>query len=453
MRSEQVNGPRPGGSAPELTIGIIGPHDLVERIMLMGHGGSTLLPSSVPSRLIAAAYRDEQEATDKVARLGTGIDVCLFASPLPYEYARKSGALTMPATYIPLNGGALHSTLLRAAIDERFDPARASIDVLGRAEVEEAYTEIGLPPDGVHVREEAATPAAVAAFHERLWRRGATTVALTGVHSVSERLRQTGVPTLRMRPTGAAIRTSLQTAALLGAHHRLEDAQLAIVMIDVPTLRDASRRSAPRYWRDELRLSINRILVQECQRMHATVWPVDDHTFLVTATRGSTAAASEGFRTPPFVERVRSELGVAIEVGVGMGRTAQDAESHARSALARTQATRQAQGFAVDREGRALVPTPRVPPRASPARRPKGLDVLSRLAERMSDREGPLVVDAESAGEMLDVTPRTARRLLRTLVEEGLAWPLPPNRTPQPGRPRQLYRLIVEKLEPESQSR
>jgi hypothetical protein len=135
-----------------------------------------------------------------------------------------------------------------------------------------------------------------------------------------------------------------------------------------------------------------------------------------------------------------------------MGRTAQDAESHARSALARTQATRQAQGFAVDREGRALVPTPRIPPRASPARRPKGLDVLSRLAERMSDREGPLVVDAESAGEMLDVTPRTARRLLRTLVEEGLAWPLPPNRTPQPGRPRQLYRLIVEKLEPESQS-
>ncbi|GAA4332227.1 hypothetical protein GCM10023178_45340 [Actinomadura luteofluorescens] len=57
-------------------------------------------------------------------------------------------------------------------------------------------------------------------------------------------------------------------------------------------------------------------------------------------------------------------------------------------------------------------------------------------------------MDAENAGKMLGVTPRTARRLLRTLVEEGLAWPLPPNRTPQPGRPRQLYRLIVEKLGP-----
>jgi hypothetical protein len=31
-------------------------------------------------------------------------------------------------------------------------------------------------------------------------------------------------------------------------------------------------------------------------------------------------------------------------------------------------------------------------------------------------------------------------------VDEGLAWPLPPNRAAQPGRPRQFYRLVTEKL-------
>jgi hypothetical protein len=40
---------------------------------------------------------------------------------------------------------------------------------------------------------------------------------------------------------------------------------------------------------------------------------------------------------------------------------------------------------------------------------------------------------------------------LHTLVEEGLAWPLPPARTPQPGRPRQFYRIITEKLARPSQ--
>ena len=434
---------RTGSVAPDLTIGVVGPHDLVERVMLMGHG-----PTPVPSRLVAAAYRDEQEAADKVVRLGSGVDVCLFASPVPYDFARKAGVLTMPATYVPLNGAALQGALLRASLDERFDPSRVSIDVLGRAEVEEAYSEISLGTEQVHLREEAAGPGTLAAFHERLWRRGATTVAMTCVHATAERMEMAGVPTLRVRPTGAAIRSSLQTAALLGAHHRLEESQLVVVLVDVPTLRETPRRVTPRYWRDELKLALHRVLLQEAHRMNASVWSLDDHSYLVNATRGSVTASTEGFRTPPFVERVREELGLAIEVGIGMGRTAHEAENHARAALARSQSSQRAQGFALDRDGRALVPAPRTPPRTPPQPKPKGLEILARLADKLGDQEQPLIVDAENAGKMLGVTPRTARRLLRTLVEEGLAWPLPPNRTPQPGRPRQLYRLIVEKLGP-----
>jgi predicted ArsR family transcriptional regulator len=82
-----------------------------------------------------------------------------------------------------------------------------------------------------------------------------------------------------------------------------------------------------------------------------------------------------------------------------------------------------------------------------PAGKPKGLETLSRLAEKLPVGDGTRVVDAETAGRLLGVTSRTARRLLHTLVEEGLAWPLPPNRTPQPGRPRQFYRLVTEKLD------
>jgi len=45
-----MSGPRSGSVTPDLTIGVVGPHDLVERVMLMGHG-----PTSVPSRVEAAA--------------------------------------------------------------------------------------------------------------------------------------------------------------------------------------------------------------------------------------------------------------------------------------------------------------------------------------------------------------------------------------------------------------
>ncbi|MET9070071.1 GTP cyclohydrolase IIa [Streptosporangium sandarakinum] len=424
---------------PDLTIGVVGPHDLVERVMLMGHAAAPL-----PCRLVAAAYRDEQEASDKVNRLGAGVDACLFASPVPYDLARRSGVLTMPATYVQLGGAALIAALARAALDERIDPRRVSVDVLSRADVEEAYADLGLPAGEVHSRDEPGATGTITAFHERLVRQGLSTGALTCLPAVADRLQAAGVPTIRIRPTSAAIRTALHTATLLGAHHRLEESQLTVILVEVPTLREPVRRAAPRHWRDELRLSLHRLLVQEANRINAAVTPVDDHSYMVTATRGSVATATEGFRVLPFAARVREELGLAVEVGVGMGRTAHDAEAHARAAMARTQAGKQAQGFAVDREGRALVPAPRMPPQGGGQLKPKGVEVLARLAAKLEG--GDTVVDAESAGKMLGVTPRTARRLLRTLVDEGLAWPLPPNRTPQPGRPRQLYRLIVEKL-------
>ncbi|MBB2908911.1 hypothetical protein FHS43_000157 [Streptosporangium becharense] len=417
----------------------MGPHDLVERVMLMGHAAAPL-----PCRLVAAAYRDEQEAADKVTRLGTGVDACLFASPVPYESARRSGVLTMPATYVQLGGAALVAALARAALDERIDPRRVSIDVLNRAEIEETYSDLNLPFTDVQSRDEPGAAGTIAAYHERLVRQGSTSGALTCLPSVAERLQSAGVPAIRIRPTSAAVRTALHTAALLGAHHRLEESQLTVVLVEVPTLREPVRRTAPRYWRDELRLSLHRLLVQEANRINASVTAVDDHSYMITATRGSVATVTEGFRVLPFAARVRDELGLAVEVGVGMGRTAHDAEAHARAALARSQAGKQAQGFAVDREGRALIPAPRTPPQGAGQLKPKGIEVLARLAAKLEG--GDTVVDAESAGKMLGVTPRTARRLLRTLVDEGLAWPLPPNRTPQPGRPRQLYRLIVEKL-------
>jgi hypothetical protein len=324
------------------------------------------------------------------------------------------------------------------------DLSRLSVDVLSRPEVEDAFADLGLAVSNVHVREEPGGAAALAAFHERLWRRHQTAVAVTCLESVAQRLTALDIPVLAVRPTRSAIASALRTATLLGTQRRLEDAQLAVAVVEVPTLRETSRRS-PRQPREELRLVVHRLLLQEAQRIKATLSPAGEDSFLVTATRGSLSNATDGFRIPPFAERARAELGIVLEVGVGLGLTAQDAEAHARAVLARAHADPGARGFALDREGHALVPGPREPVAVRAGNR-RGMATLSRLTDLLPENAGPHVVDAETAGRLLGVTSRTARRLLRSLAEEGLAWPLPPNRIPQPGRPRQLYRLVTEKL-------
>ena len=327
----------------ELVIGVVGPYDLVERIMLSGAAardealgtgqpgaslagpggpagtangeaadpaasaatqGSPAWPQEeprglaggmLPRRLIAAAYRREREAPEKVARLGAAIDVCLFASPVPYEYARRAEAISVPSTYVRLDGGALYAALLRASREHGYDIERISVDVLDRAAIDETYAELGIASDGVRLRQDPASPAALAAFHERLWRMGETSAALTCLDSVSRRLTRAGVPVINIRPTDAAIRAAVWNAVLLGGHHRLEAAQLAVVVVEVPRLREGARRALSRYSRDELRLTVHRFLTTEAQRIQAMVGQADDHSFVIAATRGSLATVTSEF--------------------------------------------------------------------------------------------------------------------------------------------------------------
>jgi hypothetical protein len=457
-----MTGPRHG----DLAIGVIGPHDLVERVMLSGLATGPLSgPAAVPGpggpgpgrRLVAAAYRDEQEAAEKVTSLGASVDCCLFASRVPQEYARRAGVLSVPSTCIPLGGSALYAALLRASRDGDCELGKSSFDTLSQADVDESLGELGIATSGVQIREDPAGVAALASFHERLWRRGATTAAFTCLEAVASRLAAAGVPAFTVRPTAGAIRSGLQTAALLGGVRRLEDAQLAVVIVEVPTLREGVRRTLPRQSREEIRLTVHKFLIQEAQRIQAAISPLGEHAFLITATRGSLggylggALAAAG--AAPLGERVRRELGISVEVGVGMGRTALDAEARARAALDRpargpggpTGAAGAAGAAGSADAGPALVPAPRAASAGQAGLR--GLATLARLAGKLPASDNAVAVDAETAGKLLDVTTRTARRLLHSLVEDGLAWPLPPSRAPQPGRPRQVYRLVVERLD------
>jgi hypothetical protein len=232
--------------------------------------------------------------------------------------------------------------------------------------------------------------------------------------------------------------------------------------------------------------------------MHATVTPVSEHGFLVLATSGSLTAAAMG--DPPFEARARAAVGLSLEVGIGTGRTQRDAEDRARLMLSRAytgttsggNAARASQGYSAQRPGSAAADSDqhadvaqlqagrvlkvgqgqasqmqagqghasqgvggqRQPGQSQPGQRQsvdslsklRGLETLAKLAQKLAADATP-VVDAELTGQLLSVTPRTARRQLRALVDEGLALPLPPSRSQHPGRPRQAYRLVVEKLD------
>ncbi|WP_181448547.1 transcriptional regulator [Nonomuraea aridisoli] len=431
-----------------IAIGVAGPHDLVERIVHVGAG----LPTAATFRLVSVPHD---------SRIIGGVDVVLFTGPLQYDLARQAGELDVPATYVPVNGAGLYAALLRGALGQGVDPARVSIDSIAPDEVAEAYDEIGLPTAGVHVCE-YRRPDSVrgfAGFHERLHRQGATTAALTTVRTVATRLTAGGVPVLRMTPAASTVRRAIDTAALLGAGNRAQESQIAIALVS-PVARPGPADPGD-YRQQELRLLLHRSLLADARLMGAMVVPREEHAYALITTAGALSRVTDGFRTAPFVGRVRAEVGLDVVCGLGLGGTARDADAHAAAALDRARAAGTA-AYLVDGDGVALPlpahgraasreargpgtvaePGAREPgPRSGRAPGSRAVRIRDRLVERLGP--GCVVVDAETVAEILGLAPRSARRVLQHLVEEGLAWALPPVRSTRAGRPRQPYRLIT----------
>ncbi|MEV0202582.1 transcriptional regulator [Nonomuraea sp. NPDC050691] len=424
-----------------VAIGVVGSHDLVEQIMTTAAG----MPGAAGWRLVGAPHTEEQETFEKFSKIADNVDVALFTGPLQYDLARQAGELPVPATYVPMSGAGLYASLLRGVLTLGIDPARVSIDSLPASDVEEAYREIGLSTSGVHLSEydQPESARGFVAFHERLHGQGATTAALTTVRSVAEKLAAARVPVLRMLPTLSTLRLALDTAALLGTGSRLEESRIAIVVVELAASARPSYSGPGNYWQQELKLSLHQALLADARLMGATVMARDENSYVVTATVGALAQATDDFRAAPFMDRIRADLGVAVEVGIGLGITARDADANALVAVEKARAAGAAAAYLVSGDGTVLSLPARQRQRVQePVAATKAAKLLERLIAGLGDGREAMVVDAEVVADVLSIAPRSARRVLQSLAEEGLAWPLPPVRGTAAGRPRQPYRLV-----------
>ncbi|MFX4273508.1 hypothetical protein ACQBAR_01790 [Propionibacteriaceae bacterium Y1685] len=428
-------------------VGLIGAdryvHQMMEVARKTSHPGLRLVPGS---------YRHESEAATSARKIADQVDVILFAGPLPYDLARSEGDLGLPATFVPTGGSALHSALVRALSGDLFDPQRISIDSMSKGDVSDAYDEVGLSSAQVQCKPYDAelSPDDYLEFHRSLHRRGRTVGAVTTIPSVQRTLEAEGIPCLQMVPSLGTLRQSLNNAVLLGSGAKFEESRIAVVIAQLPVSSLPPRTSPAQYWFQELRLALHRELLRDARRMDAIVLPHDQNSFMVFSTLGSLRLITDDLTEAPFAARISEVLNVDLEIGIGLGRSTLEAENNAYRAVAKAS---DAQARAAYLEGpdemsfQLKVGDQPVTPRVEPAEE-KELAVLRQMVEQLgAEGEDRLVVDAEKVAAMTRVTLRTARRTLQTLVQAGLAWPLPPARSKKVGRPPMLYQLLDERLD------
>jgi hypothetical protein len=399
-----------------LTIGVVGPHDLVDDV-------AAVCEEQPGVRALRLDYDHESQAPAIVEAHDSAIEGWLFTGIVPYMLAHDAGVDTRPAQFVDYSGSTLLSALVRLQYEGE-DVTHLSVDTLPTPDVLATLEGAGLPTE--HVRTLPYRPSMTSdkaiAFH----RRGKSHAAITCLSSVYEALRGE-MHVLRLVPSVHSVRVAIRQLLLTAEGQVQEDAQIALGLVEVEN--------------DEG-------LLREAAALGGTLAGFRAGTHLVVTTRGALSDATGGFTGLPMLARLAGSNGV-VRVGFGVGRSAAEAESLARRALARARRIGDVAAVLSLRADTDIVlesvPSgPAGKQSLSVIARRVGLSVptLEKLLEARDAADGEPLTTKEIA-ERLAVQQRTARRMLYRLELAGLAERTGNLTSGSSGRPLTLYRLTL----------
>ncbi|MCS0639520.1 hypothetical protein NX801_28575 [Streptomyces sp. LP05-1] len=418
------------------TVGVIGPHDLVDRVVALG------ARTAGTPRLLALPYAHETETAEAVARGRSVADALLFTGVVPYELASAAGVLDRPAMYVPYSG----ATLLRALVELLrlgHDVSRLSIDTLRREEVVETLTEAKLPTEHVRVLPYAdgLTSRELVEFHRDARDRAGARVALTCLGSAFRVLEQE-THAVRLAPSRHSVLATLRALVLATAGRDSGDAQLALGVLELP-----DRPDLPDVGGTGGGLGALGVL-------GGSLAELPDGRRLVVTTRGVLESVTGRFTRLPFLEALGARYGTA-HLGFGLARTAAEAESLARRAVGRARTVGPVAGVVSLGHDVDLVIDPAAPGPGHPGAGGRAGDDPALLARRvgvraatlerireLADRHSADGLTAQLVAEHLSVQQRTARSLLKRMERAGVAVPSGSRQEAgRSGRPPIVYRV------------
>ncbi|GAA2206688.1 hypothetical protein GCM10009850_021460 [Nonomuraea monospora] len=397
-------------------IGVIGPHDLVDDV-------AATCEEQPGVSALRLDYDHESQAPAVVEAHAGSVEGWLFTGIVPYMLARGADVLTRPAVFVDYSGATLLSALVRLQ-HEGQDITRLSIDTISPADVTATFDEAGLPTGELRTlgyRPET-TSKKIIAFH----RRSSDHPVITCLSSVHEALRGE-MQVLRLAPSEHSVRAALRQLLLTAEGQAQEDAQIALGLVEVDSEEG---------------------LLREAGALAGTLAGFRGGKHLLVTTRGPLYEATGGFTGLPMLARLANHSSVA-RVGFGLGRSAAEAESLARRALARARRIGNVAAVLSLRADtdivlESVISAPSGEQNLPLIARRVGLSVptLEKLLEARDAAGGEALTTREIA-ERLAVQQRTARRMLHRLELAGLAERTGNLTSGSSGRPLTLYRLTL----------
>ncbi|TRY27518.1 hypothetical protein FOI68_03945 [Brevibacillus sp. LEMMJ03] len=428
----------------KIKIGVIGPVAIVESIREAIKSFPNFIPVFRASDQIADAPVFARELMDEV-------EVLLFSGYYPYKIAKESVAFSVPVHYVPLTGTGLYRALFRLNPHRR--RGSFSIDTLARQAVEKVLDELGEPFAAMHYYGGGSYQVEeMIRFHREAFEQGISDGALTGVKAVSDALTGLGIPNEWVTPTVQDITVSLERALLSTEKRRNKESQIVFGLIQIDGYTQWVERSTSEYDVQKRKLEIHRMFLDYVGCLDGYLTSLGGGEYQFVTTRGIFERETRGYKSIPLLTDAKTALGVSLSIGVGFGKSANEAGTHARLAL------RQSKEFGGDicfivLEDRSVIgPVEMAHPMVY------GLSItdkdllqkaekagmtaayMSKLMAQVT-RLGKTEYTAQELASILGVTVRSAHRIMLQWLDAGLVEIVGVEKITSRGRPRQVYRL------------
>lgn len=440
-----------------MKLGIVGPLEIVSKtVQIIKRDFHQIEP-------IQYLYKDYIEAPLLISHQQLHLDALLFAGPTTLSYAEKHCKRTIPWEFIPRSGSSLLRVLLNIAFLKKYDICRISSDLYDTHQLSEVYEEIGVPKDLYHIYAVNKTPLDddyvdyVCAFHEQHYLCNQVSCCITALYNVHERLTAKNIPCFRVDATADVIRQTLHKLQLNYLVQVSQQSQIVAIYIrlDAPSEYSLFNDNEYQYIIDKT--NVTREIYAFAQRIQAAVIEVGLREFLLFSTRQLLENVTNNFESIDLLQTVKKNTSSTISLGVGYGKTAQEAKCNAAVGMSRADKLGGDTAFIVYSSTNIIGPLRTINHEQQSGSACHKIDKkFLAISERtgisvntlfqlhsISEQQGKTRFTAIELASLAGVTPRTMNRLLAKLTAHGLCFEVGRRVLANAGRPSRIVDIVL----------
>ncbi len=401
--------------------------------------------------IIPSIFFNEQdkEASGIVAAHQQEVNAWLVFDQTNYLKLENWGQSQKPIYYIPYRGASFYKVLC-TTLYNGYKVEELSIDTIPYDDITRGLDDMQIPYASLHSMEDGGqlTTADYLNFHKRLFAQGVTKAAVTKSYYVKSLLEHEGIPAFCILPMRVTIRNILN---LILSHFniwRVQESQIAVQTFDFNLFAKDSSYTIDDIYSKEI--NIAQKLLTYAKSINGSLKTATGGSFYIFTTRGNIEKTTRGFKEIPHLPIMDEIMKSLRACGIGLGQSASEAEANAVAALKHASSDQFGSWYIImdDKTVSGPLGSPSQQrfqyssPKLEEISRQTSLSVstLSRICHA-TEVYGRSELNSQELANNLQILPRSARRILTILVENGYAEEIGSEMQEAKGRPRKIYKI------------